>query len=193
VLASISPLGERARGNRWSVTAAAFAVGSTGAAAALGAALGAAFAPVPHPARLAVAASAAIVAGAADLLAPRRVPTWHRQVDEDWLARLRGWVYGVGYGGQLGLGVVTVVTTATVYAWLAAAAMAGSAAAGAVVGATFGAARAMPLLAVRRAESPTALRATLARLVAWAGAGRVAAAVSSVALGGAGWVLVARG
>ena len=27
-----------------------------------------------------------------------RLPTWHRQVDERWLARYRGWVYGLGFG-----------------------------------------------------------------------------------------------
>lgn len=193
MLASISPLGERARGNRWTVTAGAFAIGSIGTAAALGAVLGASFAFVPHRLRLATAASAAIVAGVVDLTAPDRVPTWHRQVDEDWLARLRGWVYGIGYGGQLGAGIVTVVTTATVYAWLVAVAGAGSAAAGAVAGAAFGAARAAPLLAVRRSDTPASLRATLARLAGWAGAGRLAAAASSVAVGAAGWVLVGRG
>ena len=36
-----------------------------------------------------------------------------RQVNEDWMARYRGWAYGAGFGLQLGLGVVTIVTTAS--------------------------------------------------------------------------------
>jgi len=54
-----------------------------------------------------------------DLIAEH--PGWpvHRQVDDGWLPRYRGWVYGAGFGLQLGLGVVTIVTTAAVPAvWL---------------------------------------------------------------------------
>ena len=49
------------------------------------------------------------------------LPTNHRQVNERWLDDYRGWVYGIGYGFQLGMGVVTIVTSATTYlAFLAA-------------------------------------------------------------------------
>ena len=47
-------------------------------------------------------------------LSNRTVPGPRRQVDERWLDRYRGWVYGVGYGSQLGLGIVTVVIVAFV-------------------------------------------------------------------------------
>src|SRR5579872_1550322 len=142
MLASINPLGERARGNRWGLTAAAYTVGAVAAAAAVGAVLGGLGAGrLDLAARVAVVGGTLVVAGAADLLGPGRVVTVRRQVDEDWLTRYRGWVYGVGFGAQLGVGVVTVVTTATVYAWLVAAALAGSVVAGVVVGVAFGAAR----------------------------------------------------
>ena len=53
---------------------------------------------------------------AADLrLGGLRLPGPRRQVDERWLHRYRGWVYGVGFGFQLGFGLLTVVTTSTVY------------------------------------------------------------------------------
>ena len=55
-----------------------------------------------------------------------RLPTWRRQVDEAWLGRYRGWVYGAGFGVQLGLGVVTIVTSATVYATVLLCALSGS-------------------------------------------------------------------
>src|SRR5262249_43179265 len=51
-----------------------------------------------------------------------------------------------GFGVQLGLGVVTIVTTATVYATWMAAVLSGGAPAGAAIGATFGLARALPVL-----------------------------------------------
>src|SRR6185436_16220530 len=75
-----------------------------------------------------------------------RLPTVRRQVDDRWLTRYRGWVYGVGFGFQLGLGVVTVVTTAGVYLAFVAAALSGSAAAGALIGAAFGVVRWLSIL-----------------------------------------------
>jgi hypothetical protein len=186
MLASISPLGERARGNRWGLTASAFAAGSILAAAALGALLGLAgsFAGSSTHARLMILGAAAVAAAVVDLVL-RSPPSLHRQVDEDWLARYRGWVYGAGFGAQLGVGVVTVVTTATVFAWLVAAAVAGGAGGGAVIGAGFGAARAVPLLLVRKADEPARLRAVLRRLTVLAGPARLGAALASLALAGA--------
>src|SRR5919199_1056164 len=119
MLASIHPLGERARDRRWGVTVSAYVAGSTLAAAVTVAVLcAAALAFDLHPGGL-------------------QLPTIHRQVDKDWLDRYRGWVVGVGFGFQLGLGVVTIVTTAAVYLTFALATLTGSAAAGAPVGATF--------------------------------------------------------
>ncbi len=184
MLASISPLGERARGNRWGRTAAAFAVGAAASGAALGAVLGVAGGAGGDGVwRTALVALAAVAAGAVDLFAPHRLPTPRRQVNEDWLARYRGWVYGGGFGAQLGVGVVTVVTTATVYAWMVAAAASGSARAGALIGACFGAGRAIPLLAVARADTPSRLRGTVRRLSGWGRASGRLAAAASVAVG----------
>jgi hypothetical protein len=195
MLASISPLGERARHNRWWLTAGGFAAGALAGGAAAGGLLGGAgrgatalLPALRGPARgwpTVAAATVAVVAGAVDLWAPRRVPTTRRQVDEDWLDRYRGWVYGLGYGAQLGTGVATVVTTATVYAWMAAAVLTRSVAAGATIGLLFGAARAVPLAAVARADDPRRLRAVLVRLTAWAPRGRLFAAGASVTVGAA--------
>ena len=55
---------------------------------------------------------------------------------------------------QLGLGVVTIVTTAAVYLTWVAAFVTGSAAWGAVVGAAFGLARALPVLAAGSLRTP---------------------------------------
>ena len=97
----------------------------------LGAALSGAAGPREAAAALALLAVAGI---AADLrLGDLRLPTVRRQVDNRWLNRYRGWVYGVGFGFQLGLGVVTVVTTSAVYLAFAAAMLSGSPAAGAMI------------------------------------------------------------
>lgn len=183
MLASISPLGERARGNRWALTAAAFAVGSVGTAMALGAALGVVGSVLgrPRPALL-IVASAAAVAGLFDL-SRFKLPTVRRQVDEDWLHRYRGWVYGAGFGGQLGLGVVTVVTTATLYAWMAAVVLCGSVLLGVGAGLGFGLARTVPVLAVRRVVDPRELRERLRTLASFGDRAHTVTALLSVAIG----------
>jgi hypothetical protein len=63
-------------------------------------------------------------------------------------------VWGLGYGVELGVGVVTIVTTSTVYATWAAASLSGSLSAGAAIGATFGLSRALPVFSVARVRRP---------------------------------------
>ena len=192
MLGSITPLGERGRGRRWGVTAGAYVTGSAVGGALAGAVAGAlgwvlrAVAPA-RPDLLWIAAAAVLAAAAVDgAVATRRVPSSvlpgpRRQVNEEWLGRYRGWVTGVGFGVQLGLGVATIVTTAAVYALLIVAALSGSPAIGALIGATFGTARAVPVLAaggvrtseavlrvderLRRWQSPAARLSTLAQVV----------------------------
>jgi hypothetical protein len=166
MLASISPLGERARQQRYAVTVVAYVVASTVAGSLLGGALGALGAPWAGTVAATVVVGVLAIAGL--LFDARafglRVPGPRRQVNEDWLATYRGWVYGIGYGAQLGLGVTTIVTASITWVAFACAAGAGSLAAGMLVGATFGAVRALPVLATARVHDPSALRATLARL-----------------------------
>ena len=173
MLTSISPLGERARNNRWGVTVGFYIAASVAAAGALGAAIGAigSLLALPGAARGALLA-AAVAAGVAWDAAGLATPGVRRQVNEDWLHRYRGWAYGAGFGAQLGLGVVTIVTSATVYVTLAGELLAGSAAAGAVIGAAFGLMRALPLPLAGRARSFSDLRAHHRQLVALAPTGR---------------------
>jgi hypothetical protein len=162
MLASITPLGERSRRQRWPITVSALIVGCTVAAGALGAALAAAGRLVPLGSSdrldmlLAVGAAAVVLE-----LAPfgLRLPTHGRQVDEQWLRRYRGWVYGAGFGGQLGVGVATVVTTPTVYVMFAAQLLAPNVVAGLAIGAIFGLARGATVLSTARIDSPGALAA----------------------------------
>ena len=171
MLASISPLGERARGNQWSRTIAWYFAGSIAGGTLLGAvcgALGALLRATATPAP-GVRAGIVVVAAAAALVMElrvfgARVPTNRRQVDETWLAKYRPWLYAGGFGFQLGLGVVTIVTTATVYLVVVLAVLSGSVASALLIGATFGLARAFPILVVRDAADPGSLRQVLRRV-----------------------------
>jgi len=197
MLASIVPLVERARNRSWGVTTAAYVVGSVAAGAVLGALLGAVgsfvLAPVaPGPRSLLVVAAALCLAGAAlDLgIGGLSVPTVRRQVNEEWLQRYRGWVCGLGFGVQLGLGVVTIVTTASVYLVFVIAFLSAAWPAGAALGAAFGAARALPLLTMARVDAPSRLREKHRRMQSWAPAASRAAvgvqcAVAAVGILGA--------
>jgi sulfite exporter TauE/SafE len=195
MLGSITPLGERGRGSRWWVTVTAYVLGSTLAGVALGSGLGflgSSFAGrTPVTARL-VAIALALIAGLLTDLGSfgLRLPTVRRQVDEGWRAGYRGWVWGSGYGIQLGAGVVTVVTTSMVYVTWFAAALSGSAVAGALIGATFGFARAIPVLSVAGVRRPDQLLHVDAVLARWASPARratygAAAVVACLALLGA--------
>jgi len=196
VLGSITPLGERGRQARWAITVSAYIAGSAAAGATLGALAGlvgsAALDGVGAAPRLAALAGAVLVGALVDGGRSRlRLPTVRRQVDDAWMHEFRGWVYGLGFGVQLGLGVVTIVTTATVYLTFLAALLTGSALAGGLVGLAFGAVRALPVLAVRRVRSPGALGTVEARLRHLEPAARRLALVGQLALAVAALAAVA--
>jgi hypothetical protein len=187
MLGSISPFVERTRRQRWWVTFAAYLIGSTVAGGALGLALGwlggVALDWMAPGARLAALALVVAVGIALDLHAfGWSLPTVHRQVNEDWLHRYRGWVYGVGFGGQLGLGVVTIVTTSAVYATWTAALLSGSALGGALIGGAFGLVRAAVLLVAVRARTADRAYRIDGRLQRWAAPARWAAVAAQGAL-----------
>jgi len=163
MLTSINPLGERARNQSFGITATAYVAASTLAGAALGALLGALGAPLAHG-RVVVGFIAVAALGGVLVDARGRVPGPRRQVNEDWLATYRGWVYGAGFGGQLGLAFVTIVAGSVTWIAFVCALGAGSMAAGLAVGATFGLVRALPVLMMARTFTPHALRVRVARL-----------------------------
>jgi len=178
MLTSITPLGERGRRARWGVTVAWYLIGSVLAGAGLGAVAGlsgqlgagvihAAGLRPPAGVSLALLSLAAAAGAVADIVVRgRALPGPRRQVDEDWLARYRGWVYGGGFGVQLGVGVSTIVTSASVYVTWAAAVLSASPGAGAVIGVVFGLARGLPVLGMRRVRSAATLAAVHRRLAA---------------------------
>jgi hypothetical protein len=167
MLASITPLGERGRRSTWGVTVGAFVIGAGGAGLAAGALLGFAGSLLvsalgPH-ARLALLAAVALVALALDA-SPLNVPGPRRQVNERWREQYRGWVWGGGYGAQLGVGITTVVLSAATYLALCAAFLAGGAGRGALIVGVFGLARGLQPLAAFRVRRPEQLVSFHARL-----------------------------
>ncbi len=182
MMATINPLGERGRGNVFWRTAAAFLVGCVLGGWALGV-LGAATGMLAGlalegsaAAFLLMAATVVLVAGLAELAA-WPVPTVHRQVDETWVGRYRGWVYGAGFGVQLGSGLTTTVTTAAVYATAGLAlvlGVAGEVGWAQLTGMAFGLARAAPVLTGWKLSDPQSVRQRAARAADVAGTVRVA-------------------
>ena len=149
MLTSISPLGERARASRWWVTTTSYVVSSVVGGLALGLVASTLGSLLPaswrsSPLAYVVVAVALVTGLLLDLgVAGGRLPTWRRQVDQAWLGRYRGWVVGVGFGAQLGFGLVTIVTSATTYA-VALLCCLRSPTVGLVIGGTFGLVRALP-------------------------------------------------
>jgi hypothetical protein len=197
MLSSISPVGEASRRQRWPVTATAHLVGATAGGTAVGALLGGAGALLAWglggwstATALVVLALAALAGVAVDLSpAVQHVPSWRRQVDERWLTTYRGWVYGAGYGLQLGAGVATIIPASTTYVVGLAALLTGSPTSGALIGAAFGATRALPLLLTARVRTPAALTRLMRRMAdasrpahLLTGAGQAALALAAVAV-----------
>jgi hypothetical protein len=165
MLSSITPVGEHGRRRNWAVTATAYLVGSVAGGMAIGGVLGAAgsvlvgIVPWSEDHALVALAALAVAGIALDRgVLGLRLPSWQRQVDENWLSTYRGWVYGFGYGVQLGSAVATIVPRSITYVALGAAVLTGSVTGGLVIGGVFGLVRALPLLATARVRTAEALR-----------------------------------
>jgi hypothetical protein len=170
MLASLTPVGERSRGFSWQVTASAYALGAIGGGALTGLVLGIVGSLLPGgpdwrgPALLGVLLTALVI-DATPLR--RRLLRARGQVNEDWMARFRGWVYGFGFGARLGVGFTTLVSCAAVYAAFVSELLSGSAAVGALIGVTFGTVKALALLPAGTGRDPSSLRALHRALDRW--------------------------
>ena len=157
MLTSIHPLGERARQNRWAITVTAYVIGAVGAGAAVGAVLGWFGSLLPGGDwRWAAAVLAVGLAGLLDLVRATP-PGIKRQVNDDWIGTYRGWVYGGGFGAQLGVGVSTFVVTWGTWATWVLSILSGGPAAGAIIGAVFGFGRSVFPLAAGWIDRPSRL------------------------------------
>lgn len=170
MLASVNPVGERSRGFSWRVTATAYAIGATGGGALTGLALGTVGSLLPGglswrgPALLGTLL-VALVIDATPLR--RRLLRARGQVNEDWMTRYRGWVYGFGFGARLGVGFTTLVACAAVYAAFVSELLSGSAAVGALIGVTFGGVKALALMPAGTGRDQRSLHALHRALASW--------------------------
>jgi hypothetical protein len=170
MLSTITPLGEAGRRHRYGSTAAWFIAGAVlgGATLGIGAALLAAVVgalELSSASALGVAAVAAVVTVASDLnVGGFRLPSHTRQVNEAWLDEFRSWVYGAGFGWQIGVGLATYVTTAAVYLMLAMAALTGEPLVAFAIVTGFGFVRGLAVLLGRRLTTPERMMALHRRL-----------------------------
>lgn len=213
MLSTLTPLGERSRGRSFRSAAAWFVAGSVAGGLCLGGVLAglarlAGLAGAPGKAAAAVAGVAALVAVASDWsVVPFSLPVHRRQVNERWLDHYRPWVYGAGFGWQIGSGLATYITSAGVYLLAVVAVASGSPVVALALGALHGAVRggavfvsarvttSAQLLDLHRAVQARAPLAQSAVLLAEVGAAAAAVAcldlVSPIALAVAGAVLAA--
>lgn len=199
MLSTLIPLSETARGRRWGWTASWYVSGALVGGAALGS-LGAASAAVvaiADPAPVAIwvtVAVAALVGFALDLGLVAPIPHHRRQVDEAWLDQFRSWVYGFGFGAQIGAGLATYIMTSSVYLTILLGALSGRPAVAFGIGVLFGAARGAAVLFGARLTTPERVRSLHARLDRLAPASQqVAAGWLALVAGTAGWAAAGAG
>jgi hypothetical protein len=163
MLSSITPIGERGRGHRFASTATWFVAGAVLGGLTLGVALyllaaGVAALGAPSHVLVVAAAVAAVLGAAVDLgLTGIRIPVLKRQVNEVWLDQFRSWVYGAGFGWQIGVGFTTYLMTAAVVLACALAALTASPWVALGVGVAFGAVRGLTVFLGARVTNPSLL------------------------------------
>jgi len=219
MLSQITPIAEAGRGNRFGRTAAWFVAGAVLGGATLGAvmAVGAVLARavgVSAALALVVIAVSALVTAALDARVLGAAPPFLRkQVNEDWLANYRPWVYGGGFGWQIGVGVSTYIMTAAVFLLVGVGVLGATPWFAVMIAVIFGLVRGLAVLLGAPLRSPAALHAfhrrfqaraepvrlavivvqlAVAVLAAWAGGGVVSAIVAVVAAAALGVVAVRR-
>ena len=217
MLSTITPVTEASRQRRYPLTVAWFLLGAVAGGATLGVlastlAAGVGALDLTTTTTLGLLAALALVAAACDARSlGLTLPGHGRQVNESWLTRYRSWVYGLGFGWQIGAGLATYIVTAAVYLTVVAAALTGSPAVAFGIGLAFGLVRGLAIFlgvrlttqarlvefhrrfeAAREPSRRAAVGALLAvaAVAAWVAAGPVAALGAAAV--GAGVVLTMR-
>ena len=197
MLASITPLAERGRGHLFRSTAAWFVIGATAGGATLGGAMAVgalavrAIGPDPWIVATVVLVAATVCSVSDSGLTGRQLPIHRRQVNERWLDGYRPWVYGAGFGWQIGSGLATYIVTAGVYLMIVLGALSGLPWVALALGTLFGLVRGSAVLLGRGVTSPAALRDIHRRLARLAPVSAVvtAAVEAATALVAATWLV----
>lgn len=186
MLSSITPLSESGRGHRYWATVSWFLLGALlggltlGAVAALGALL-IAWLGISSVAAAALVLVAGLVTLASDLGAGGfRLPANPRQVERTWLDRYRPWLYGLGFGWQLGVGVATYVMSASVYLMVIVAACSGEPWLALAIVTMFGVLRGLAVLPAADVRTPADLGRLHRRIERFRPFSRVVAVVGQI-------------
>ena len=173
MLASITPLAEGGRAHRYRSTAVWFVTGAVLGGASFGVVIAllaevVRVAGLGHASALAIGCVTSLLAAASDSgVGGFHLPTHHRQVNERWLDGFRPWVYGVGFGWQIGSGLATYIKTATVYLVVVVSALTGDPAVAFGIGVLFGLVRGCAVHLGRNVDTPQALSRLHQRLAIW--------------------------
>lgn len=121
MLSTITPVAEAGRGHTFRSTSRWFVIGSVGGGLTLGTLMAGIATLVdrlgtsPSMALWIVALASLLAAASDGRLAGFHIPGHDRQVNERWLDRYRSWVYGAGFGWQIGVGLATYIMTSALY------------------------------------------------------------------------------
>ncbi|HUP76151.1 MAG TPA: hypothetical protein VM282_24165 [Acidimicrobiales bacterium] len=172
MLSQINPIAEAGRRQRYRRTVGWFIAGAVLGGVTLGG-LSAGLAVIVdaaglgHRGALALAAMASFAAALIDARALGFGPPFlRRQVNEDWLSRYRPWVYGGGFGWQIGVGITTYIMTAAVPLTIVYAALSASPWVALIIGVLFGLARGLTVLLSARLRTQSDLYAFHRRFAA---------------------------
>jgi hypothetical protein len=171
MLSTITPISERSKGHTYRATATWFVVGATAGGCTVGGVMallalavrGVGLSPT-GAGSLALVAALAAAWSDADVFGVH-LPAHGRQVNERWLDQYRGWVYGAGFGWQIGTGLATYITTAAVYLMIVLGILTGDPILALTMGAAFGVLRGLAVLLTRNLVQPSDLLAFHRRLI----------------------------
>ncbi|HEX3980811.1 MAG TPA: hypothetical protein VHW93_06290 [Acidimicrobiales bacterium] len=171
MLSTITPISERSKGHAYRSTATWFVSGATAGGATIGGVMallamavrGVGLSPT-EVGTIALLASSAAAWSDADVFGVH-LPVHRRQVNERWLDHYRAWVYGAGFGWQIGTGLATYITTAAVYLMIVLGALTGRPILALAVGTAFGILRGLAVLLTRNLVHPSDLLAFHRRLI----------------------------
>lgn len=197
MLGTVTPLGERSRGGTFAGTSAWFLLGSTLGGSLMGLIAGGVgwllLREIPIHSRATAALVVVFIALLMDSIPRARAAiSPKRQVNDRWLLVYRGWVYGLGFGLQLGFGLLTVVSSAAAHATVASALLLASPAGGALIGASFGLVRGLFVYLGAFGTSPGRVLAMGRWIDRTASTGAFAVRASEVGLLGLGILVFAR-
>lgn len=173
MLSTITPMAEAGRGHSFRSTSVWFVIGSVAGGLTLGGlmaamALSVAALQVTTTMTLWIVAVASLIAAASDgRVSGFHLPGHDRQVNERWLDQYRSWVYGAGFGWQIGVGLATYIMTAGVYLLILMGGLTASPWIGIALGGLFGLVRGLAVYLAAGLDSGERLLSFHARFESW--------------------------